>query len=1169
MRFPSHALSAGLALCLGLTTSVSAAVQVGVATSMQKVMIKGQHQGWPFEAQYEGWLGNSYQLSLARNEHEAFQVVVIPDQNLTNARVSVSTLLPQNGQAAFNGTVGAWLVGHVRCSDQPRSDLNIQYPPYLVDYKGGWWPDPLLTFTNTCNIDANDRVPFWIDVAAKDNTAPGDYAATVTVQADGITPITLPLTVRVWDFTLPSKPTLQTAFSTDNFWQASWVYGSSWNNTIENKFHQMQQDHRLSVCGIYTQARSPSWFTPWLARNSAFCLSKLPLQSPSAMAALHSYFTGLGRLDETYAYGYDEIGPDQFQAMYNTFTSIHNTYPGVRTMTTAYDATFGTAQNSYFLRDAVDIWVPGTTSYSKTAAESLRAEGKDAWWYIAEGPRHPYANWYIQYPAIEARLLMGAMTYKSAAGGFLYYAMTNWGYHTGLPKNVPITSGPYTNWSPLVAWTDKYNGWLDGDGQLYVAGPPEVGPLPTIRLANIRDGLEDYEYLHILKGLVAQLSRCPSSEPVHQSFLQSANALLAVPSDVVATIATYTRDPAVLYSYRQQLADHIIQGQQLISSSTIPPDTDGDSVGDTCDNCASIPNADQANADGDSQGNACDTDDDGDGRLDTADNCPLAANADQADADGDGDGDVCDNCPGLANADQQDTDRDGVGDSCDKCPWTSDDQTDGDADGVGDACDNCPVNANANQADDDEDGLGDVCDPAPFGGKRMDEQFDGALSGVLDIGAWDQASTNTRWPLTMGGTPATFRVNSGTQSGGAAVDSNLSPVFRMTANLEPNMTATYGAGNDGIGAGNSLMGTDDKPLTVEFTADYRGEPNGRYSNVYIELTYHDGASDDQVPRTGMTTEDANQTNGDQGPWLASRTYRGLAFGSFNAVNKTTGFNSVGTSGAAHFFDGLRWHYSPYLLNVAGGTSRLTKSVHGGLCRFKMVIKTNTVVLSLVNPGATDAGPYEVNRAYAGPFNRISITLGNPIYNESKTTYVDDIEVRNGLIASPAGTGACCIGNGDGTGSCQVVTAAQCSAANGIYMGDGTSCGADACDFCPTDPAKNSAGQCGCGVADTNSDGDAVADCHDTCAGTIPGAQVDAAGCPIYIRLDFDADGDIDQLDLAVFSGCNSGPSITHDQSANCARADADGDSDVDTDDFAAFQRCYSGTDHPASPACVP
>ena len=42
-------------------------------------------------------------------------------------------------------------------------------------------------------------------------------------------------------------------------------------------------------------------------------------------------------------------------------------------------------------------------------------------------------------------------------------------------------------------------------------------------------------------------------------------------------------------------------------------DVDSDGVGDACDNCPSVSNADQVDTDGDGQGDACDTDDDNDG----------------------------------------------------------------------------------------------------------------------------------------------------------------------------------------------------------------------------------------------------------------------------------------------------------------------------------------------------------------------------------------------------------------------------------------------------------------------------------------------------------------------------------------------------------------------------
>jgi hypothetical protein len=164
------------------------------------------------------------------------------------------------------------------------------------------------------------------------------------------------------------------------------------------------------------------------------------------------------------------------------------------------------------------------------------------------------------------------------------------------------------------------------------------------------------------------------------------------------------------------------------------------------DNCQSIFNPEQRNADADPLGDACDPDDDNDDVPDVADNCRWIANADQLDSDADGLGDACDNCALTANPDQADQDGDCRGDACDNCAALADPreggpddaepddrpctfgapppQPDLDDDDLGDWCDpdrdgdtvdndqdNCPSQSNEGQADLDGDGLGDLCDP--------------------------------------------------------------------------------------------------------------------------------------------------------------------------------------------------------------------------------------------------------------------------------------------------------------------------------------------------------------------------------------------------------------------------------------------------------------------------
>ncbi len=150
-------------------------------------------------------------------------------------------------------------------------------------------------------------------------------------------------------------------------------------------------------------------------------------------------------------------------------------------------------------------------------------------------------------------------------------------------------------------------------------------------------------------------------------------------------------------------------------------DVDSDGFCDLGDNCLSVANPGQEDADFDTVGDVCDA---------------CAGFDDHIDADGDGVPDGCDVCTMVANPDQQDVDNDGIGDACDNCVNTANvDQQDADNDGFGDVCDNCPSVANVGQEDDDGDGIGNPCDTyhcIPTGAEVCGDELDNDCDGFID-----------------------------------------------------------------------------------------------------------------------------------------------------------------------------------------------------------------------------------------------------------------------------------------------------------------------------------------------------------------------------------------------------------------------------------------------------
>jgi hypothetical protein len=219
--------------------------------------------------------------------------------------------------------------------------------------------------------------------------------------------------------------------------------------------------------------------------------------------AMVDHLRAHGWLKRAFDYTWDEPPEDKYADVRQKAEALRAAAPEVpRLVTRALDDR---------LDGSVDIWCPvvnyiddkpgNSNSRPRSAYDSHLAHGQRLWWYqacmshgcnIVGGDYFTgWPSYVIDAPAPSHRIFEW-LTWRYKIGGELYFS----------------TVEAYTR--GLDPWQNQYLFGGNGDGTLFYPGRPDVIggktdiPVGSIRLALIREGLEDYEYLRLYARAAGQ-----------------------------------------------------------------------------------------------------------------------------------------------------------------------------------------------------------------------------------------------------------------------------------------------------------------------------------------------------------------------------------------------------------------------------------------------------------------------------------------------------------------------------------------------------------------------------------------------------------------------------------------------------------------------------------------
>lgn len=539
-------------------------------------------------------------ISACRNESESFQVVILPLKDLRDVTWKVTSEIEvKNIKIQPVGYI------YVEKSKMPRY---IKEGPNDQG-KTGWWPDPLYsTWKKIDKVKANEVQPIWVTVDVPKDLKPGNYRIAIDFFAEGTNNAKVTANLKVWDFALPDQTHLKTSF-----WYATYQLSEYYPEIreiwqTEKKFLKMALDNRITPINYQTEVEGndlvrisldPSkhiyhFDFDGMKKRLHFIFEENEKKGNLINVLDHLYSRGTNILVDNgtrraiksfkplssefedfttqylsawksflmengwsrYAYiGYlDEPGEDDYKSAKWLYPIVKKVAPEWNTV-----SALNYKPSLPELKDYIDIMIPGFyTAFDSSTVnyfKELEDKGREIWGYVCNKTSC------IDFQGIDHRIWPW-MCWKYDLKGFFYWGILNWVQDEGPAKKKEMFVKEQKNrWPYKSKWEsmDIVKG-AAGDGYL-IYPSPEGDPWSSIRLENIRDGIEDYEYFYMLRNNLDRLKRAGKR---YKSILKQGKKLLVHSMDLIKEPENYERDFRKYLAMREQLGDLIEKTSKIL-----------------------------------------------------------------------------------------------------------------------------------------------------------------------------------------------------------------------------------------------------------------------------------------------------------------------------------------------------------------------------------------------------------------------------------------------------------------------------------------------------------------------------------------------------------------------------------------------------------------------------